>query len=85
MNDPLTLLQTLGERARMESVPTVDVTRKVLRTLRQTEAPADRVMMVFALCSATAASFAIGYCVYVYYVLTDPLSGFFQTMPGIIS
>ena len=85
MKEPLNLLQTLGERARMETAPKVDVTRNVLRAIRQTEAPADRVMMVFALCSATAASFAIGYCVYVYYVLTDPLSGFFQTMPGIIS
>lgn len=85
MNDPFTILDQLGERARMESVPSVEVSRDVLRTIRQTEPVNDWAMMIFAMCSATAATFAIGYCVYVYYLLTDPLSGFFQTMPGIIS
>lgn len=85
MNEPLNILDQLGKRARMEQVPSVEVSRNVLRTIRQTEPANDMAMMIFAMCSATAASFAIGYCVYVYYVLTDPLSGFFQTMPGIIS
>jgi len=85
MREPLNYLSQVAQKARQEDIPTVDVSRNVLRAIRQVDNNSGNAFMIFAACSATAACVAIGYCFYLYTILTDPLSGYFQVMPTLMS
>ena len=78
MNDSLERIESIAARARQEKAPQGDVSRLVIRRLRDSGGSLFKPMLVFAAGYAAAASVALVFSITLLNEINDPLTPIFQ-------
>ena len=81
MTNPMSTLEETARRARLEAIPEMHVSMRVLATLHERDEIVDKPLLLFSLFSAASAAAVAAIAFTAYQTAADPLLALFDSTP----